>query len=290
VYNLRMTKTPLILGLVADLFFSMRIEDIARALGYQVRWLESADQVAPSDPEGFLEARRPGEPLVGRIAAFIALLVELQPALLIVDLNNTSVPWQEWIAAVKSSAATRRLPVLAFGSHMDVQAHARAVDAGAEAVVAKSRFIQALPELIQKYARIPDSGAIVEDCNGELSELALKGFELMNAGEYFEAHEELEHAWMQEPGPARELYRGVLQIAVAYLQITRRNYNGALKMMLRSRQWLDPLPDVCRGVDVAALRDDALAVRQTLETQGPERIGEFDLGLLRPVTYIKPGN
>ncbi len=280
-----MSHPPLLLGLVSDLFFSALIGDAARALGFEVRWIERAGQVAQLDHPKLQTPRRPGEPLQGQVAAFIALLVELQPALILVDLNNPAIPWEDWIAALKSSAATRRIPVLAFGSHLDVGARDRAVDAGADAVLARSRFTQALPELIQKYARRLDTAALSGDCQKGLSALALKGLELMNSGEYFEAHEELEHAWMEETGPARELYRGVLQIAVAYLQITRRNYNGALKMFLRARQWLDPLPDTCRGVDVAALRAAALAARQALEALGPERVGEFDPALLRRVNY-----
>jgi hypothetical protein len=48
-----------------------------------------------------------------------------------------------------------------------------------------------------------------------------------------------------------EVYRAVLQVAVAYFQIERGNYNGAAKMFLRLRQWIDPLPDYCRGIDIA---------------------------------------
>jgi hypothetical protein len=56
-------------------------------------------------------------------------------------------------------------------------------------------------------------------------------------------------------------------------------------MFLRSRQWLDPLPDVFRGVDVAALRQDAAEVRTALEKLGPERIDEFEVKQLKPIRY-----
>jgi predicted metal-dependent hydrolase len=149
--------------------------------------------------------------------------------------------------------------------------------------LAKGRFIADLPTLIEKYARRVDDVALVDSCQGELSTLALKGIALFNQHEFFEAHEELEHAWNEESGPARELYRGILQVAVAYLQITRHNYNGALKMFLRMRQWLDPLPDACRGVDVAQLRADALAAKAEVERLGAERIAEFDTVLFKPL-------
>lgn len=280
------SRPPLLLGLVADLFFTVKIENVARGLGFRVRWIERAEDVAPPEvPAGREASPQSGEPRRGQVAAFIALLVEEQPALVIFDLNNRNVPWDSWIAAAKSSPATRRAPVIAFGSHMDVATQARATDAGADAVLAKSRFTQALPELIQKYARLPDRAAIANACRGALPTLALKGLALFNAGEYFEAHEELERAWIEELGPARELYRAILQVAVAYLQITRGNYDGALKMFMRARQWIDPLPDVCRGVQVGKLRQEARRAREELERLGAGRIAEFDQALLKPVVW-----
>ena len=277
-----MSQPPLILGLVSDLFFTVQIENAVKALGYRVQWIERGEDVEPDQPAAEAAARL-GEPLTGPGAGFIARLVEWQPALVIVELSSTAIPWPEWIAALKSSAATRRIPVIAFGPHADLVLSTRAIDVGCDAVVAKSRFVSALPELIQKYARSTDPTLLTADCKGKPSTLALKGIELFNRQEFFEAHEELEHAWNEEPGPARELYRGILQVAVAYLQVTRQNYNGALKMFLRMRQWLDPLPDKCRGVDVAQLRADALAARAELERLGPERIAEFDRGLFKPL-------
>jgi len=106
-----------------------------------------------------------------------------------------------------------------------------------------------------------------------------------NHGKYFEAHEFLEDAWNEDSSPGRELYRAILQVAVAYLQIERRNYNGAIKMFLRVRQWIDPLPGQCRGVDIDQLRSDAERVRQALLALGPERIGEFNHNLFHPVQY-----
>ena len=72
---------------------------------------------------------------------------------------------------------------------------------------------------------------------------------------------------------------------MAYLQIERGNYNGALKMFLRVRQWIDPLPDRCRGVDVAQLRADAKHVHESLLALGHERIGGFDRRLFKRVVY-----
>ena len=85
---------------------------------------------------------------------------------------------------------------------------------------------------------------------------------------------------MGDSGPGRDLYRGILQVGIAYYQIEQGNYRGAVKMLLRVRQWLDPLPSVCRGVDVAGLRADVDRVYQALTTLGPEGIASFDRALL----------
>ncbi len=122
-------------------------------------------------------------------------------------------------------------------------------------------------------------------CNAPLHPQAAEGIHLFNEGEYFEAHEALEAAWNADDTPGRELYRAILQVAVAYLQIERGNYNGAAKMFLRMRQWIEPLPDECRGVDVERLRRDALRVRERLLELGREHIGEFDKSMFMPVIY-----
>lgn len=274
---------PLLLGFVADLMFVSKIEQAASYLGFAVRWVENADQIAPASPD--VPWRQPGEHLVGRGAALLAALVEWQPALIVVDLSNDQVPWRRWVPLIKSAPATRRFPVICFGSHVDVETMQAAKSAGADAVLARSRFASDLPGLIQKYAHIPDWEALESACAGPLSELAVRGLEEFNRGEYFESHELLEEAWNEDDSAARELYRAVLQVAVAYLQIERRNFRGAVKMFLRMRQWLDPLPETCRGIDVGQLRRDAEAVHQALLDLGPDRLAEFDRRLFKPVVY-----
>jgi uncharacterized protein len=276
-------KVPVIVAFVADVMFASRIEPRAERIGYRVEWVESAGQVAPADEAGIELGRQIAEHVHGPAAALFEWLTELGPALLLFDLNNGAIPWREWIPMLTSSPATRRIPVLCYGSHVEVDAIKAARVAGAKEVVARSRFVSGMEELIEKHARQMDRAELEHACEGELSELARRGLEEFNRGEFFEAHESLEYAWMEEESPARELYRGILQVAVAYLQIERGNYNGAAKMFLRMRQWLDPLPGRCRGVDVERLRQDARQAHEHLLTLGPERVGEFGRELFAPV-------
>lgn len=253
-----------IIGVASDLFFTVRIEDVAWKLGYAVIWAQPGDH-------------------------FADLLVRHQPALILVDTGDYTLPWQEWILRAKVDPATRRIPVLGFGSHVDVAMRERALAIGFDEVLPRSRFVADLSKLIVKYARVlrPDEQAMLaRQCAEPLPPLAVQGLEQFNRGEYFEAHETLEHAWQAETGPVRDLYRAVLQIAVAYHHVTRRNYAGALKMFRRSRQWFNRLPPAtCQGIDLAQLRADAERVEAAVRALGPERIGEIDLTLLKPVHY-----
>ena len=122
-------------------------------------------------------------------------------------------------------------------------------------------------------------------CNGPMHAQAEEGLRLFNEGKYFEAHEALEIAWLEEQGKVRELYRGILQIAVVYLHAMRRNYNGVIKVYGRSQKWLKDWPEFCRGINIGQLQKDAAAVLKEIEKLGPERISHFNNSLLKPVQW-----
>jgi len=125
----------------------------------------------------------------------------------------------------------------------------------------------------------------MSDCTGTLHPRAREGLRLFNKGEYFEAHEALEDAWNAEEGDTKKLYRGVLQIAVVYLHITRGNYDGALKVYDRSQKWLNGLPEVCKGIHVCELLNDAKIIVTEIQRLGKDGIAKFDLSLLKPIHW-----
>lgn len=129
--------------------------------------------------------------------------------------------------------------------------------------------------------------SIEELCNAPIHPQAAEGLHLFNEGKYFEAHEALEIAWLEEKGKVRELYRGILQIAVVYLHATRHNYNGVIKVYGRSQKWLKDWPAVCRGVDVGQLQRDAKSVLDEINRLGIEQISQFDNSLLKPVQWTE---
>ena len=277
------TQMPLIVAFVSDLMFTTRIQNVVNHLGWRVEWLETAVSVGlPHSPE---QPERPGESLHGTEGRLFEQITAWQPVLLLFDLNNTQIPWRRWIPILKSSPATRRLPILAFGPHEDKETMLTAKKVGANFVIGRSRFTAAMPDLLQKYARLPDREALAKSCAEPLAALAKEGILLFNQGEYYKCHDALEEAWRQDQSPARELYRGILQAGIAYFQIERGNYRGAVKMLLRLRQWLDPLPPVCRGVNVARLRENAALVQTMVTELGPARLGEFDTAVIQPIEY-----
>ena len=125
----------------------------------------------------------------------------------------------------------------------------------------------------------------MDDCHGALHPKAIEGLRLFNAGEYFEAHEELELAWREETGAIRDLYRGILQAAVTYLHMRRGNYPGAVKVYERCMRWLKQWPDECRGVNVAKLRADLSHAVEVWTRLGPDKVHEMDWSLLKPVEW-----
>ena len=129
---------------------------------------------------------------------------------------------------------------------------------------------------------------ISASCQGRPHPLALKGIQFFNAHKFFEAHEELELAWRDEPDAVRDVYRGILQVGLAYYHILRGNYPGARKMFLRCRNWLEPYPPSCRGIDVKILRQDFSRAEAELLRLGPDNLSEFNQILMRPVMFTLP--
>ena len=280
-------SAPLVVAFVDDLMFQVKIEKVVEGLDYRLRTIGSAEVVGPAGPASAVADKpQPGEPLSGRAGLLFRQITAWQPALLIFDLHNESIPWQRWLPALKSSPATRRVPILCYGSHVAEETLAEARRLGADEVVPRSRFNSALPQLIESLARASDQEGVAAACAEPLAEKARQGIEMFNEGHFYKCHDYLEEAWVEDEVLGRDLYRGILQVGIAYFQIERGNYRGALKMLLRVRQWLEPLPAVCREVNVTRLREDVDRVQEALAELGPERLEEIDRSLFRDVELV----
>ena len=110
-----MTTSPAVAVLSGDLFFRAKIEAVAKAAGVPVRFAGSVE-----------EAR--------------------DAATVLVDLADGAPA----IEAVKTLKAQAGAPVvLAFGPHKEGEAFRAAREAGADRVLARSAFVERLPELLR---------------------------------------------------------------------------------------------------------------------------------------------
>ena len=113
----------MILVVVDDLMFSSRISSAARAAAVPFRFARSREAV--------LEAARAET-----------------PSLVILDLNSTRTKPLEIVAALKAEPALAAVPTLGFVSHVDTATINAARTAGIDRVLARSAFVEQLPELL----------------------------------------------------------------------------------------------------------------------------------------------
>ena len=218
---------------------------------------------------------------------YVSRLIDEHAAMVIVTATEDDA-WRFWTTTPKSSPATRRIAMLLISERS--ADHELALRSGADLVMYPDEIAGQLARTVKDHARVPDPAYVEQldcDCEGSLPELAQQGVEQFNSGEYYKQHDLFEALWVDTDSSVRDLYRAVLQVGVAYYQIERRNYRGALKMLQRSVQWLTILPDSCQGIDVAQLRRDSYRVRAELERLGESGIDQFDNSLLQPVKMVE---
>ncbi len=113
-----------ILALVADLMFASRIRGTASALGVAAMTVHNADEI-------------------------LARAHATSPRLILLDLETRGADVIALIRALKSDPKLQRIPVIAFGPHVRSDALARAHEAGADRVLARSAFVRELPTLLR---------------------------------------------------------------------------------------------------------------------------------------------
>jgi uncharacterized protein len=120
-----------------------------------------------------------------------------------------------------------------------------------------------------------------------LPDLAIKGIEEFNRGEFYECHEYLEEAWMQEPRRVRFLYQGILQVGVGFYHQQNGNWRGATGLLRNGTTRLKEFEPETLGIDVARLVRESERCLRELEELGRERVGEFDQARIPMVVMIQ---
>jgi CheY-like chemotaxis protein len=121
-----------VLALERDLFFAVKIRDTLRHLALET--------VVVRDLAAFSRAlASTGQP-------------REQPALAIINISIPGVAWDEAIRQARQAG----LPVLAFGPHVDTEARAKALEAGAQRVVSNAKLSSSLTSLVQDLLTSPE--------------------------------------------------------------------------------------------------------------------------------------
>ncbi len=113
---------------MTDLFFSVKINDIAKKFGMPVEFLK--------DKETVLEK------------------VKLKPAVVIFDLNYDAADPIDIIRQMKSDPATKRISTIGFVAHVQTDLKMKAQESGCDMVVARSVFATNLPTILKRHATI----------------------------------------------------------------------------------------------------------------------------------------
>ncbi len=82
------------------------------------------------------------------------------------------------------------------------------------------------------------------------------GIELFNEEEFFECHEVIEDLWFATQDEYKDLYKGVIQAAVALHHLSRRNMSGARKLYGTSSEYLRKYNPAALGLNVQKLLND----------------------------------
>ncbi len=120
-----MSDNGSVLILSQDLIFGVRVADAARSLGF-----------TPIDVE--LRALRDR--------------LDDRTALIVLDASYQG-DWQSAIKTLKGDAQTAPIPVLAYGSHVNVTTSRAAVEAGCDRFVTRGKLMAELAQLLQTTAR-----------------------------------------------------------------------------------------------------------------------------------------
>lgn len=94
-------------------------------------------------------------------------------------------------------------------------------------------------------------------------------FECFNRGLYFEAHEVLEELWLETKGDLAGFYKGLIQLAGAFVHLSKSRSGPALRLLRLAEGNLAPYAPECEGFDVAFLVDRVNGWTRRLEQGDP---------------------
>jgi CheY-like chemotaxis protein len=120
------TQPRTVVAALSDLMFTVKIQEAAKRAGLTPVFVNSAADALAQ--------------------------VKLNPVALIIDLNNAPLDPLALIDQLKSDEATSKVKLIGYVSHVQVELKQAAQEKGCDMVVARSAFVQNLPELLKRYS------------------------------------------------------------------------------------------------------------------------------------------
>jgi len=101
----------------------------------------------------------------------------------------------------------------------------------------------------------PKIALLIEGLRGQALEAHYLGyFECFNRQLYFEAHEVLEELWLKERGgPQDAFYKGLIQLAGAFVHLQKRRLQPAIALFRLARRNLETYSTPHKQLDIAGL-------------------------------------
>jgi CheY-like chemotaxis protein len=121
-----MSLAKKIVAVVSDLMFTVKIQEAAKRAGLEAVFVKSEN-------EALAEAKQ-------------------NPAVIILDLNNSTLNALDVIAQLKNEEATSKVKLLGFVSHVQADLKEAAEDKGCDVVMPRSAFSHNLAAILRRYA------------------------------------------------------------------------------------------------------------------------------------------
>jgi CheY-like chemotaxis protein len=121
-----MSLAKKIVAVVSDLMFTVKIQEAAKRAGVEAVFVKSEN-------EAVAEAKQ-------------------NPAVIILDLNNSTLNALDVIAKLKNDEATSNVKLLGFVSHVQADFKEAAEDKGCDVVMPRSAFSHKLAAILRRYA------------------------------------------------------------------------------------------------------------------------------------------
>lgn len=115
-----------VLTVIEDLFFTVKINESAKHAGLTAEFVRSEIDAVER--------------------------AKLQPSVIVIDLNCSSIDSVRLIGELKASPELKGIPLVGFVSHVQAELKQKAQAAGCDMVLARSAFSQNMQQIFKRYA------------------------------------------------------------------------------------------------------------------------------------------